>query len=86
MSDEGNEEECSVSMADFFESSPPNTEVDLTNAVVLRSMIGGRRRVITTPHIHLHCSDVNCNGTGFFRCIPSLYQVNTDKSGKEFLI
>ena len=85
MSDEGNEEECSVSMADFFESSPPNTEVDLTDAVVLKTMLGGRRRVINTPQIQLHCSDDKCNGTRFFRCITSPIQVNSDKEGNEFI-
>lgn len=71
------------SLVEFLESNPPNQ-------VTLISDLGREHRrvydtitVMKTPEIQLHCSDEQCNGIRFFRCIKGENQPVKD-SGYSF--
>ena len=57
------------SITDFLEGTPPNRESHISDLSEYKMCQYGRRNVMRTPEIQLHCSSDSCNGIRFFRCI-----------------
>lgn len=56
-------------ISDFFESTPPNQLIHISDVSLRKSNQYGSYDVIHTPEIQLHCDHDKCNGTRFFRCV-----------------
>ena len=59
------------SFAEFLEGNPPNQWVNISDVGKKEETRYGFQSIMNTPDIQLHCNHENCNGTRFFRCIPS---------------
>ena len=68
--DEVKEEIEYQTIAEFFESTPPNQLIHISDlSAWKRSQYGATWNEMRTPEIQLHCNHDQCNGTRFFRCV-----------------
>lgn len=67
--EEVTEEVQAIPLAEFFESSPPNKIIEVSD---LAKEIGiyphGKGIIFATPEIKLHCDNDKCNGIRYFGC------------------
>jgi len=58
-----------ITVAEFLEGSPPNTECDISDLFREKIVSSAYRECLNTPELQLHCTTDSCNGVRFFRCI-----------------
>jgi hypothetical protein len=67
--DKVKEEIVYQTIAEFFESTPPNQLIHISDLSIYEHGQYANYNRIRTPEIQLHCDNEKCNGIRFFRCV-----------------
>lgn len=82
--DDKQDESKLVAFVEFLEDHPPSQIIDVSDVAVRYTTVSGHYYELNKPDIQLHCTNEDCNGTRFHRCIDDARTILSDESMKNF--